>query len=175
MLALPCLRTMKPDVAVDLANSIMLIITCPLPSPVTAHGMGRMAAVITLPCIRVQDRAMPWDILGDQVSACAPVHEPLCGKAGASGGAGESWGRRIVQPGNSQGISRRVGLAITTDYSQSPGGRVPLNAGNLLAHIGHLPSYSQTFSCRVGLLNAQEGKRGVHALLAACRFPLRNV
>jgi hypothetical protein len=72
---------MKPDVAVDLANSTMLIITCPLPSPVTPRGMGRMAAVITLPCIRVQDRAMPWDSLGDQVSACAPVHEPLCGKA----------------------------------------------------------------------------------------------
>jgi hypothetical protein len=72
---------MKPDVAVDLANSTMIIITCPLPSPVTPRGMGRMAAVITLPCIRVQDRAMPWDSLGDQVSACAPVHEPLCGKA----------------------------------------------------------------------------------------------
>jgi hypothetical protein len=116
-LTLPCLRTMKPDVAVDLANSIMIIITCPLPSPVTPRGMGRMAAVITLPCIRVQDRAMPWDILGDHVSACVPVREPLCGEAAASGGAGESWDRRIVQPGNSQGISRRVGLAITIHYS----------------------------------------------------------
>jgi hypothetical protein len=53
---------------------------CPLPSPVTHRGMGRMAAVITLPCIRVQDRAMPWDILGDQVSACAPVREPCAAR-----------------------------------------------------------------------------------------------
>jgi len=35
--------------------------------------LGRMAAAITLPFIRVQDRVMPRDMLGDQVSACAPV------------------------------------------------------------------------------------------------------
>jgi hypothetical protein len=60
-------------VAVDLADSIVIIITCPLPSAMTHRGMGRMAAVITLPCIRVQDRVLPRDIPGDQVSACAPV------------------------------------------------------------------------------------------------------
>jgi len=60
-------------VTVDLADAIVIIITCPLPSAVTHRGMGRMAAVITLPCIRVQDCALPWDILGDQVSACASV------------------------------------------------------------------------------------------------------
>src|SRR5688500_3245976 len=60
-------------VTVDLADAITIIITRPLSSAVTDRGMGRMAAVITLPFIRVQDRALPRDILGDQASACAPV------------------------------------------------------------------------------------------------------
>jgi hypothetical protein len=71
---------------------------------------------------------MPWDMLGDQVSACAPVREPLCGKAlmgtkhvkecrAPAGGLGSRGGRTIVQPGDSQGISRCVGLAI--NYGRS--------------------------------------------------------
>jgi hypothetical protein len=51
----------------------MIIIACPLPNAVTHRGMGWMAAVIALPFIRVQDRALLRDTLGDQVSACAPV------------------------------------------------------------------------------------------------------
>ena len=73
--------------------------------------MDRMAAVITLPCIRVQDRAMPWDILGDQVSACVPVREPLCGKAAASGGGwgvvGQEDRAAWEQPGHQP--TRRIG------------------------------------------------------------------
>ena len=53
-------------VAVDLADAIVIILTCPLPSAVAHRGMGRMAAVIALPFIRVQDCALPRDILGDQ-------------------------------------------------------------------------------------------------------------
>jgi hypothetical protein len=60
-------------VTVDLANTIMVIIAGPLPNAVTHRGMGRMAAVITLPFIRVPDRALLRDTLSDQVSACAPV------------------------------------------------------------------------------------------------------
>jgi hypothetical protein len=36
-------------------------------------------------------------------------------------------------------------LAITTDYSQSPGGREPINAGIPLAHNGKVAVYSQYF------------------------------
>jgi hypothetical protein len=60
-------------VTVDLADPIVIIIAGPLPHAVTHRGMGRMAAVITLPFIRVQDRALLWDTLSDQGSAGAPV------------------------------------------------------------------------------------------------------
>jgi hypothetical protein len=36
-------------------------------------------------------------------------------------------------------------LAITTHYSQCPGGRAPLDAGALLAHNGKIAVYSQYF------------------------------
>jgi hypothetical protein len=38
------------------------------------RGMGRMAAVITLPCISVEDGALSWDILSDEVSTRATVY-----------------------------------------------------------------------------------------------------
>jgi hypothetical protein len=71
-LGLECGSRSFAGIVVDLAESIV-IITGPLPSVVTHRGMGRMAAVITLPCIRVQDRALARAIPGDQVSAGAPV------------------------------------------------------------------------------------------------------
>jgi hypothetical protein len=58
---------------VDRADPIVILIACPLPYAVTPRGMGRMAAMITLPCSRVHDRALLWDTLSDQVSAGAPV------------------------------------------------------------------------------------------------------
>jgi hypothetical protein len=60
-------------VTVDLADAIMIIIAGPLPHAVTYRDMGGIAAVITLPFIRVQDRALLRDTVSDQVSACAPV------------------------------------------------------------------------------------------------------
>ena len=67
-----CTRSFA-GVAVDLADAIMIIITCPLPSAMTHRGMSRMAAVITLPFIRVEERALPRDILRDQGGTGAPV------------------------------------------------------------------------------------------------------
>jgi hypothetical protein len=55
---LECGSRFFAGVAVDLADSLVIIIIGPLPSAVTHRGMGRMAAMITLPCIRVQDRAL---------------------------------------------------------------------------------------------------------------------
>jgi hypothetical protein len=39
----------------------------------------------------------------------------------------------------------RLLLAITSHYSQSPGGREPIDAGALLAHNGKVAVYSQYF------------------------------
>ena len=60
-------------VAVHFASAVAIVITGPFADPVAHRGMGRMAAVIALPFIRVQDRALQWDILGDQASASMPV------------------------------------------------------------------------------------------------------
>ena len=57
----------------DLASAVPISIPGPFVDAMAYGGMGGMAAAITLPFIRVQDRAMPWDILGDQVSTGAPV------------------------------------------------------------------------------------------------------
>jgi hypothetical protein len=56
-------------VAVDLAVAIPIIIPRPLVHAMAHGGMGRMAATIALPFVRVQDRAGAWDILGNQVVA----------------------------------------------------------------------------------------------------------
>ena len=44
-------------VAVDLALAIPIIIPCPFVHTVADGGMGRMAAAITLPFVRVEQRA----------------------------------------------------------------------------------------------------------------------
>ena len=79
--AQPCTCSFA-GVAVDFAFAISIVSTRPLTGAV-AHGrvLG-MAAVIALPFIRVQDRVLLGDILGDQVSASVPVRtvahpEPL--------------------------------------------------------------------------------------------------
>jgi hypothetical protein len=58
---------------VDLASTVPILIPSPFVDAMADGSMGRMAAAITLPCIRVQDRVMPRDIFGDQVRACAPI------------------------------------------------------------------------------------------------------
>jgi hypothetical protein len=60
-------------VAVDLALAIPIIIPCPFVHAMADGRVGRMAAVIALPFIGVQERALQRDILGDQVSARTPV------------------------------------------------------------------------------------------------------
>lgn len=55
------------------ASTIAIVIACPFVDAVAHRGMDRMAAAIALPFICVQDRAFQRDILGDQVSARAPV------------------------------------------------------------------------------------------------------
>ena len=61
-------------VAVHFASAISIVITCPFVDAMAHGGMSRMAAVIALPFICVQDRARWRDIRGDQVSARTPVH-----------------------------------------------------------------------------------------------------
>jgi hypothetical protein len=56
-------------IAVDFAAAIPVIITGPLVHAMAHSGMGRMAATIALPFVRVQDRAGAWDILGNQAVA----------------------------------------------------------------------------------------------------------
>jgi hypothetical protein len=51
-------------VAVDLALAIPIIIPCPLVHAVADGGVGRMAAPVALPFVRVQGRAVPGEILG---------------------------------------------------------------------------------------------------------------
>jgi hypothetical protein len=58
-------------VTVDLASAVPIIISGPFVNPMTDGSMGWMAPVVTLPFIGVEDRALPRDILGDEVSACA--------------------------------------------------------------------------------------------------------
>jgi hypothetical protein len=60
-------------VAVHFASAVAIVIPGPFADAVAHRGMGGMAAVIALPFISVQDRALQWDILGDQVSARVPV------------------------------------------------------------------------------------------------------
>ena len=57
----------------DLASAVPIIIAGPFVDPVTDGGMGQMAPMITLPFIGVEDRALPRHILGDEISARAPV------------------------------------------------------------------------------------------------------
>jgi hypothetical protein len=56
-------------VAVDFAAAIPVLIPCPLVHAMADGGMRRMAATIALPFIGVQDRAVPWHILGNQAVA----------------------------------------------------------------------------------------------------------
>jgi hypothetical protein len=60
-------------VAVHFASAIPIVIPRPLVDAVAYRGMGRVTAVIALPFICVQDRALQRDILGDQGSARTPV------------------------------------------------------------------------------------------------------
>jgi hypothetical protein len=59
--------------AVDLAPAITIIITGPFVGPGAHGGVGRRAAAIARPFVRVEDRALGRDVLGDQVSAGARV------------------------------------------------------------------------------------------------------
>jgi hypothetical protein len=61
------------EVTVDLASTVPIIIPGPLVDTMADGGMSGMGTVITLPFIRVQDRARPRDILGDQISTGAPI------------------------------------------------------------------------------------------------------
>lgn len=56
-------------ITVDFAAAISIIIPGPFVHAMAHGGMGRMAATIALPFVRVQDRAGAWDILGNQVVA----------------------------------------------------------------------------------------------------------
>jgi hypothetical protein len=60
-------------VAVHLTPAVALVITGPFADPMADGGMGRMAAMIALPFIGVEDRALLRDMLGDQVRARRPV------------------------------------------------------------------------------------------------------
>src|SRR5919109_495889 len=60
-------------VAVHFASAAAIVLTGPFPDTGAHRGMGRMAAVIALPFLSVQARALLGDILGDQVSARGPV------------------------------------------------------------------------------------------------------
>ena len=51
-------------VAVDLANTIVIIVTCPLPGAVTHRGMGRMAATIALPFVGIEQRGARGHVVG---------------------------------------------------------------------------------------------------------------
>jgi hypothetical protein len=59
--------------AVDLAVAIAIIIPRPLVHAMAHGGMGRVAATLTLPFVRIQNRAGPWDVLGNQVVAKVPL------------------------------------------------------------------------------------------------------
>jgi hypothetical protein len=60
-------------VAVDLAAAIPILISCPLAHAVVDGGMGRMAALVALPFVRVEDRAVPGEILSNQARAGALI------------------------------------------------------------------------------------------------------
>jgi hypothetical protein len=53
-------------VAVDRAWALTIILPCPRVPAVADGGVGRRAATIALPFVRVQDRAVPWHLLGEQ-------------------------------------------------------------------------------------------------------------
>ena len=57
----------------DLASAVPIIIAGPFVNPMADGGMGRMAPVITLPFIGVEDGALSRNVLRDEVSARAPV------------------------------------------------------------------------------------------------------
>jgi hypothetical protein len=57
----------------DLASAVAIIIAGPFVDPVADGSMGRMAPVVTLPFIGVEDRSLPRHILGDEVSTGALV------------------------------------------------------------------------------------------------------
>lgn len=56
-------------VAVDLTAAIPVIISCPFVHAVADGGVGRMAAPVALPFVRVEDRAAPGETLGNQARA----------------------------------------------------------------------------------------------------------
>ena len=53
-------------VAVDLAVAVPIVVPCPLVHAVADGSVGRIAAPVTLPFVRVEDRAVPRNILGNQ-------------------------------------------------------------------------------------------------------------
>ena len=58
----------------DLASAVPISISGPFVDPMANGGMGWMAAVIALPFIGVEDRALPRDILGDELRLSAWSH-----------------------------------------------------------------------------------------------------
>jgi hypothetical protein len=61
------------SVAVNLTPAIAIVIPRPLAQPVGNCGMTRMAPMITLPFIRIKQRAPRRHIVGDQVVTGVPV------------------------------------------------------------------------------------------------------
>jgi hypothetical protein len=60
-------------VAMDLASTITIVIPRPFAHPVGYRGMARMTTTITLPLIRIEQRATGGDVVRNQVAASAPV------------------------------------------------------------------------------------------------------
>jgi hypothetical protein len=58
---------------VDLADAITIPIPRPFPSAMAHSGVSRVATVIALPLIRIENRAVRWDVLSDQRPAGACV------------------------------------------------------------------------------------------------------
>jgi hypothetical protein len=101
-------------VTVHFALAISVVITCPFVEAVAHRSMGRMAVVIALPFIRVQERALRRDIRGDQARARTPVRMvahpkallPRLARDHTDDGGGDHW-QRYRAPS----VYSRVGVA----------------------------------------------------------------
>src|SRR5262245_19325170 len=60
-------------VAMHLVPAIPIVIPCPFAHPVGHRGMTRVTAPITLPFIRIEQRAPGGDVVGNEVVAGVPV------------------------------------------------------------------------------------------------------
>jgi hypothetical protein len=60
-------------VAMDLTAAIPIAIPAPFAGPVTHGGVGGVAAMIALPLVRIEPRAVGRKVLGDQLVAGVPV------------------------------------------------------------------------------------------------------